>query len=79
MRRDILPLKPNLILSTHGMNGLLALGLRRVPEPNEPGDSAARLGADRARGVDDRAGGPRLAKPQLDRAGPGSARADTGC
>ena len=37
MRRDILPLKPNLILSTHGMNGLLALGLRRVPEPNEPG------------------------------------------
>jgi peptidoglycan/LPS O-acetylase OafA/YrhL len=37
MRRDILPLKPDLILSTHGMNGLLALGLRRVPEPNEPG------------------------------------------
>jgi peptidoglycan/LPS O-acetylase OafA/YrhL len=37
MRRDILPLKPDLILSTHGMNGFLALGLRRVPEPNEPG------------------------------------------
>ena len=37
MRRDILPLKPDLILSTHGMNGLLAFGLRRVPEPNEPG------------------------------------------
>jgi peptidoglycan/LPS O-acetylase OafA/YrhL/lysophospholipase L1-like esterase len=37
MRRDILPLKPDLILSAHGMNGLLALGLRRVPEPNEPG------------------------------------------
>ena len=37
MRRDILPLKPDLILSAHGMNGLLAFGLRRVPEPNEPG------------------------------------------
>jgi peptidoglycan/LPS O-acetylase OafA/YrhL/lysophospholipase L1-like esterase len=37
IRRDILPLKPDLILSTHGMNGLLAFGLRRVPEPNEPG------------------------------------------
>jgi peptidoglycan/LPS O-acetylase OafA/YrhL len=37
MRRDILPLKPDLILSAHGMNGLLALGLRRVPEPVEPG------------------------------------------
>ncbi len=37
MRRDILPLKPDLILSAHGLNGLLALGLRRVPEPNEPG------------------------------------------
>jgi lysophospholipase L1-like esterase len=37
MRRDILPLKPDLILSTHGMNGLLAFGLRRVPEPSEPG------------------------------------------
>src|SRR5271167_3157207 len=37
MQRDILPLKPDLILSAHGMNGLLALGLRRVPEPNEPG------------------------------------------
>jgi peptidoglycan/LPS O-acetylase OafA/YrhL/lysophospholipase L1-like esterase len=37
MRRDILPLKPDLILSAHGMNGLLALGLRRVPEPSEPG------------------------------------------
>jgi peptidoglycan/LPS O-acetylase OafA/YrhL len=37
MRRDILPLKPDLILSTHGMNGLLALGLRREFETNEPG------------------------------------------
>ena len=37
MRRDILPLKPDLILSTHGMNGFLPFGLRRVPEPNEPG------------------------------------------
>ena len=37
MRRDILPLKPDLILSSHGMNGLLAFGLRRVPEPVEPG------------------------------------------
>ena len=37
MRRDVLPLKPDLILSTHGMNGLLALGLRRQAEPNEPG------------------------------------------
>ncbi len=37
MRRDILPLKPDLILSTHGMNGLLALGLRRQFETNEPG------------------------------------------
>ena len=37
MRRDILPLKPDLILSTHGMNGLLALGLRQQAEPNEPG------------------------------------------
>ena len=37
MRRDILPLKPDLILSTHGMNGFLPFGLRRVPEPSEPG------------------------------------------
>ena len=37
MHRDILPLKPDLILSTHGMNGFLAFGLRRVAEPNEPG------------------------------------------
>ena len=37
MRRDILPLKPDLILSAHGMNGFLAFGLRRVPEPSEPG------------------------------------------
>ena len=37
MRRDILPLKPDLIVSTHGMNGFLSFGLRRVPEPNEPG------------------------------------------
>jgi peptidoglycan/LPS O-acetylase OafA/YrhL/lysophospholipase L1-like esterase len=37
MRRDVLPLKPDLILSTHGMNGLLALGLRQQAEPKEPG------------------------------------------
>ncbi len=37
MRRDILPLKPDLILSTHGMNGLFALGLRQQAEPVEPG------------------------------------------
>ncbi len=37
MRRDVLPLKPDLIVSTHGMNGLLALGLRQQAEPNEPG------------------------------------------
>ncbi len=37
MRRDILPLEPDLILSTHGMNGLFALGLRQQAEPNEPG------------------------------------------
>jgi lysophospholipase L1-like esterase len=37
VRRDVLPLKPDLILSTHGMNGLLALGLRQEPEANEPG------------------------------------------
>ena len=37
IRRDVLPLKPDLILSTHGMNGLLALGLRQEAEPNEPG------------------------------------------
>ncbi len=37
LRRDILPLKPDLIVSTHGMNGFLPFGLRRVPEPNEPG------------------------------------------
>jgi lysophospholipase L1-like esterase len=37
MRRDILPLKPDLILSAHGMNGLLALGLRRQLEASEPG------------------------------------------
>ena len=37
MRRDILALKPDLILSTHGMNGFYPFGLRRVPEPNEPG------------------------------------------
>ncbi len=37
VRRDVLPLKPDLIVSTHGMNGLLALGLRQQAEPNEPG------------------------------------------
>ncbi|RBP14367.1 peptidoglycan/LPS O-acetylase OafA/YrhL [Roseiarcus fermentans] len=37
MRRDVLPLKPDLVLSTHGMNGLYALGLRQEAEPNEPG------------------------------------------
>jgi peptidoglycan/LPS O-acetylase OafA/YrhL/lysophospholipase L1-like esterase len=37
MRRDILPLKPDLIVSTHGMNGFFPFGLRRVPEPSEPG------------------------------------------
>jgi peptidoglycan/LPS O-acetylase OafA/YrhL/lysophospholipase L1-like esterase len=37
MRRDVLPLKPDLVLSTHGMNGLLALGLRQEAEPSEPG------------------------------------------
>ena len=37
MRRDVLPLKPDLILSTHGMNGLFALGLRQEAEPSEPG------------------------------------------
>jgi peptidoglycan/LPS O-acetylase OafA/YrhL len=37
MRRDILPLKPDLILSTHGINGFLPFGLRRMPEPSEPG------------------------------------------
>jgi peptidoglycan/LPS O-acetylase OafA/YrhL len=37
VRRDILPLKPDLIVSTHGMNGFLPFGLRRVPEPSEPG------------------------------------------
>jgi len=37
LKRAILPLKPDLILSTHGMNGLLALGLRQEAEPNEPG------------------------------------------
>ena len=37
MRRDILPLKPDLIVSAHGMNGFLPFGLRRVPEPKEPG------------------------------------------
>ncbi|HZZ59603.1 MAG TPA: acyltransferase family protein, partial [Roseiarcus sp.] len=37
MRRDVLPLKPDLVVSTHGMNGLLALGLRQVAEPSEPG------------------------------------------
>ena len=36
MRRDIGALKPDLIVSTHGMNGFF-FGLRRVPEPNEPG------------------------------------------
>jgi peptidoglycan/LPS O-acetylase OafA/YrhL/lysophospholipase L1-like esterase len=37
LRRDVLPLKPDLVLSTHGMNGLLALGLRQQAEPDEPG------------------------------------------
>ena len=43
MRRDILPLKPDLILSTHGMNGFYPFGLRRVPEPNEPGVTVTRV------------------------------------
>jgi peptidoglycan/LPS O-acetylase OafA/YrhL len=37
MHRDIVALKPDLIVSTHGMNGFLPFGLRRVPEPSEPG------------------------------------------
>ncbi len=37
MRRDIRALRPDLILSTHGLNGLLALGLRQEAEPTEPG------------------------------------------
>ena len=37
MRRDVLPLKPDLVVSTHGMNGLLALGLRQQAETKEPG------------------------------------------
>ena len=37
LRRDVFPLKPDLIVSTHGMNGLLALGLRQQAEPIEPG------------------------------------------
>jgi peptidoglycan/LPS O-acetylase OafA/YrhL/lysophospholipase L1-like esterase len=37
MRRDVLPLKPDLILSSHGMNGFLPLGLRQQAEPEEPG------------------------------------------
>ena len=37
LRGRILPLHPDLILSTHGFNGLVAFGLRRVPEPKEPG------------------------------------------
>jgi peptidoglycan/LPS O-acetylase OafA/YrhL len=36
-RRDILPLRPDLILSAHGMNGFAPFGLRRLAEPNEPG------------------------------------------
>jgi peptidoglycan/LPS O-acetylase OafA/YrhL/lysophospholipase L1-like esterase len=37
VRRDVLPLKPDLILSAHGLNGFLPFGLRRVQEPDEPG------------------------------------------
>ena len=48
MRRDILPLNPDLILSTHGMNGLLALGLRRGGA-KRAGSPAARLRASRPR------------------------------
>ncbi|HEY1782775.1 MAG TPA: acyltransferase family protein [Roseiarcus sp.] len=37
MRRDILALRPDLVVSAHGMNGFLPFGLRRIPEPKEPG------------------------------------------
>ena len=50
-------------------------GLKARARAQRAGDSAARLGADRPRGVDDRAGGPRLAEPQL-ASRPRSARAD---
>ncbi len=60
MRRDILPLKPDLILSTHGMNGLLALGLRRRIRDQRARHQASGLAPHRPRGVDHRACALRL-------------------
>ena len=55
MRRDILPLKPDLIVSTHGMNGFLPFGLRRVRRAERAGRPAPSLGAHRPRRAHDRA------------------------
>ena len=55
MRRDILPLNPDLILSTHGMNGLLALGLKAAGGAKRAGRAPARLRASRPRHADVRA------------------------
>jgi lysophospholipase L1-like esterase len=71
MRRDVLPLKPDLVLSTHGMNGLLALGLRQMAEPSEPGvrpRASALIGRavltmERALHDWRKRGAPRLAEP----------------
>ena len=42
MRRDILPLKPDLIVSTHGMNGFLPFGLQARPGAERARRQAAR-------------------------------------
>ena len=62
MRRDILPLKPDLIVSTHGMNGCSPLGFSRSAGAERAGRAAARLGAPRPRRADDRARRARLAR-----------------
>ena len=54
MRRDILPLKPDLIVSTHGMNGFF-LRLEARARAKRAWRQAAGLGAYRPRVADDRA------------------------
>ena len=76
MRRDILPLKPDLILSTHGMNGFLRVRLETRPGAQRAGRQAPGLGAHRPRGADDRARGARLARPEFGSSSTRCARAD---
>ena len=78
MRRDILPLKPDLIVSTHGMNGFFPFGLQARARAERAGRQAPSLGAYRPRRADDRARRARLARSEFSSSERGRARADVG-